>query len=166
MYPVLFAWRSLCRPACYQPVDRQQDYRAKGRYENGPEAYLRYPRAPEEALHYETAYECSRYTDQDSDYDPPWVRPWHNPLGQYAGYEPDHYQRYYAYALSPPRMHHLLPPDDTRKRNITDAVPEATIACFTPLPARINTCWLGHIKDSRPCYAGHTKARAKSRAVP
>jgi hypothetical protein len=86
MYPVLLVWRSLCRPACYQPVDRQQDYRAKGRYENGPEAYLRDPRDPEEALHYETACECSRYTDQDSDYDPAGVRPWHNPLGQNAGY--------------------------------------------------------------------------------
>jgi hypothetical protein len=65
-----------------------------------------------------------------------------------------------------PRIHYVLPPDDTRKRNITDAVPDATIACFTPRPARINTCWLGYLKDSRPCYAGHTKARAKSRAVP
>ena len=102
MYPVLFVWCSLYRPACDQPVDRKQDYRAQGRYENGPEAYLRYPWPPEEALDNETAYECSRYTDQDSDYDSPGVRPWHNPLGQYAGYEPDHYQRYYAYALSPP----------------------------------------------------------------
>src|SRR5918999_1433339 len=48
MYPVLFVWCSLYRPACYQPVDRKQDYRAQGRYENGPEAYLRYLRAPEE----------------------------------------------------------------------------------------------------------------------
>ncbi len=63
---------SLYRPACDQPVDRQQDYRAKGSYEDGPEAYPRYLRAPEEALDYETAGECSRYTDQDSDYDPPW----------------------------------------------------------------------------------------------
>ena len=109
MYPVLFVWRSLYRPARYQPVDRQQDYRAQGRYENGPEAYLRYPWAPEEALDYETAYECSRYTDQDSDYDSPGVRPWHNPLGQYAGYEPYHYQRYYAYALSPPPNTLLTP---------------------------------------------------------
>ena len=109
MYPVLFVWRSLYRPARYQPVDRQQDYRAQGRYENGPEAYLRYPWAPEEALDYEPAYECSRYTDQDSDYDPPGVRPWHNPLGQHAGYEPDHYQRYDTYALSPP-LHTLLTP--------------------------------------------------------
>jgi hypothetical protein len=102
-------WCSLYRPACYQPVDRKQDYRAKGRYENGPEAYLRYPLAPEEALDYETAYECPRYTDQDSDYDSSGVRPWHNPLGQYAGYEPDRYQRYYAYAISPP-PHTLLSP--------------------------------------------------------
>src|ERR687898_593981 len=102
MCSVLFVLFSLYRPACNQPVDRQQDYRAKGRYENGPEAYLRYPRAPEEALHYETACECSRYTDQDSDYDPAGVWPWHNPLGQNAGYESDHYQRHYAYALSPP----------------------------------------------------------------
>jgi hypothetical protein len=166
IYPVLFVWRSLYRPACYQPVDCQQDYRAQGRYENGPEAYLRYPWAPEEALDYETAYECSRYTDQDSDYDSPGVRPWHNPLGQYAGYEPDHYQRYDAYALSPPRIHFLLLPDDTRKRNITDAVPDATIARFTPHPARINTCGPGYVQDSRPCNAGHTKARAKSKAVP
>src|SRR5829696_6394975 len=104
MCSVLFALSSLGRPACDQPVDRQQDYRAEGRYENGPEAYLRYPWAPEEGLDYETAYECSRYTDQDSDYYSPGVRPWHNPLGQYAGDEPDHYQRYYAYALSPPRI--------------------------------------------------------------
>src|SRR5215216_808555 len=109
MCSVLFALSSLGRPACDQPVDRQQDYRAQGRYENGPEAYLSYPWAPEEPLHYETAYECSRYTDQDSDYDSPGVRPWHNPLGQYAGYESDHYQRYYAYALSPP-PHTLLTP--------------------------------------------------------
>src|SRR5215208_8310075 len=71
MYPVLFVWRTLYRPACYQPVDRQQDYRTKGGYENGPEANLRYPWAPEEALDYETACECPRYTDQDSDYDSP-----------------------------------------------------------------------------------------------
>src|ERR687897_78591 len=109
MCSVLFVLFSLYRPACDQPVDRQQDYRAKGRYENGPEAYLRYPRAPEEALHYETACECSRYTDQDSDYDPAGVWPWHNPLGQNAGYESDHYQRHYAYALSPP-PHTLLTP--------------------------------------------------------
>ena len=109
MYPVLCVRRSLYRPACYQPVDRKQDYRAKGRYEDGPEAYLRYPLAPEEALDYETAYECPRYTDQNSNYDPSGVRPWHNPLGQYAGYEPDRYQRYYAYAISPP-PHTLLSP--------------------------------------------------------
>src|SRR5918996_1146127 len=42
MYPTLFLWCSLYRPACDQPVDRQQDYRAQGCYENGPEAYLRY----------------------------------------------------------------------------------------------------------------------------
>ena len=102
MCSVHLVWFSLYRPACDQPVDRQQDYRAKGRYENGPEAYLRYPWAPEEGLDYETAYECSRYTDQDGDNDPPGVRSWHNPLGQHAGYEPDHYQRYDAYALSPP----------------------------------------------------------------
>ena len=166
MCPILFVWCTLCRPACYQPVDRQQDYRAQGRYENGPQAYLRYPWAPEEALDYETAYECSRYTDQDSDYDSPGVRPWHNPLGQYAGYEPDHYQRYDAYALSPPRIHSLLPPDDTRKRNITDAVPDATIARFTPHTARINTCGPCYVQDNRRCKAGHTKARAKSSAVP
>jgi hypothetical protein len=138
MYPVLYGWRSLYRPASYQPVDRKQDYRTQGRYENRPEAYLRNPLAPEEALNYETSYECPRYTDQDSDYDSSGVRPWHNPLGQYAGYEPDHYQRYYAYALSPPRFT-TLPPDGTRKRNITDAVPEATNARLTPHPARINT---------------------------
>jgi hypothetical protein len=109
MYPVLFVWRSLYRPARYQPVDRKQDYRSQGRYENRPEAYLRYPWPPEEALDQETAYECPRYADQDSDYDPPGVRSWHNPLGQYARYEPDHYQRYYAYALSPP-PHTLLSP--------------------------------------------------------
>ena len=109
MYPVLLVWRSLCRPACYQPVDRQQDYRAQGRYENRPEAYLRYPRAPEEALYYETPYERSRYTDQDSDYYPARVRPWHNPLGQHTGYEPDHYQRHYTYALSPPPRTLLSP---------------------------------------------------------
>src|SRR5919112_6901950 len=166
MYPVLFVWRSLYRPARYQPVDRKQDYRSQGRYENGPEAYLRYPWPPEEALDQETAYECPRYADQDSDYDPPGVRPWHNPLGQYAGYEPDYYQRYYAYALSPPRIHFLLLPDDTHKRNITDAVPDATIARFTPHPARINTCGPGYFPESRACNAGHTKARAKSRAVP
>src|ERR671920_72799 len=102
MYPVLYMWCSLYHPARYEPVDRQQDYRAQGRYENGPEAYLGYPRASKEALYDETPYECSRYADQDSDYDPPGVRPWHNPLGQYAGYEPDHYQRYDTYALSPP----------------------------------------------------------------
>ena len=153
-------WRSLYRPARYQPVDRKQDYRSQGRYENGPEAYLRYPLAPEEALDDETAYECSRYTDQDSDYDSPGIRPWHNPLGQYAGYEPDHYQRYYAYALSPPPHTPLTPTDDTRKRNITDAVPDATIARFTPHLARINTCEPGYVQDSRPCNAGHTNARA------
>src|SRR5215203_3696218 len=109
MCSILSVLSSLYRPACDQPVDRQQDYRAQGRYENGPEAYLRYPWAPEEGLDYETAYKCSRYTDQDSDYDPPGVRSWHNPLGQHAGYEPDHYQRYYAYALSPP-PHTLLTP--------------------------------------------------------
>ena len=38
-----------------------------------------------------------------------------------------------------PLVHYLLPPDDTSKRNITDAVPEATIGRFTPHPARINT---------------------------
>ena len=143
MYPILFVWRSLCRPACDQPVDGQQDYRAQGRYENGPEAYLRNPRASKEALYYETPHECSRYTDQDSDYYPPGVRPWHNPLGQYAGYEPDHYQRYYAYALSPPPHTFLTPTDDTRKRNITDAVLDATIVRFTPRPARINNFWSG-----------------------
>ena len=37
-----------------------------------------------------------------------------------------------------PRTHYLLPPDDTRKRNITDAVPDATIAALTPDLARIN----------------------------
>lgn len=37
-----------------------------------------------------------------------------------------------------PLVHLLLPPDDTRKRNITDAVPDATIARFTPEVARIN----------------------------
>ena len=64
-----------------------------------------------------------------------------------------------------PRIHDLLPPDDTRKRNITDAVPDATIARFTPHPARINTCGPGYVQDSRRCKAGHTKARAKSSAV-
>lgn len=169
MYSVLLVWCSLYRPACDQPVDRQQDYRAQGRYENGSDAYLRYAGTPEEALDYETADECSRYTDQDSDYDPPGIRPRHDPLGQHAGYEPDHYQRYDAYALSPPRVHYSLPPDDTRKRNITDAVPDATIARFTPHPARINTyepATLGLSQESRRCNAGHTKARAKSRAAP
>src|SRR5215218_5515652 len=37
-----------------------------------------------------------------------------------------------------PLVHHSLPSEDTRKRNITDAVPHATIAPFTPHPARIN----------------------------
>src|SRR5919107_2911181 len=37
-----------------------------------------------------------------------------------------------------PLVHHSLPSDDTRKRNITDAVPHATIARFTPHSARIN----------------------------
>ena len=37
-----------------------------------------------------------------------------------------------------PVTHFLLPPDGTRKRNITDAVPEATFARFTPSPPRIN----------------------------
>ena len=63
MYPVHLVWCSLYRPACDQPVDRQQDYRAQGRYENGPEVYLRYPWPPEEALDQETAYECPRYAD-------------------------------------------------------------------------------------------------------
>ena len=65
-----------------------------------------------------------------------------------------------------PRIHYSLPPDDTRKRNITDAVPDATIALFTLHSARINTCGPGYVRDSRPCNAGHTKASAKSRAVP
>src|SRR5919202_1673143 len=138
MCSVRFVWCSLYRPACDQPVDRQQDYRPQGRYKYGPEAYPRYLWTPEEALDYETAYECSRYTDQDSDYDSSGIRPWHNPLGQHAGYEPDHYQRYDAYALSPPLIRYLLPSDDTRKRNITDAEPHATIARFTPYPAPIN----------------------------
>jgi hypothetical protein len=99
---------------------------------------LRYPRTTEETLDYETADECSRYADQDSDNDSPGIRPWHKPLGQHAGYEPDHYQRYDTYALSPPCVHFLLPPDDTCKRNITDAVPHATIARFTRDPTRIN----------------------------
>src|SRR5215212_3214995 len=38
-----------------------------------------------------------------------------------------------------PLVHHSLPSDDTRKRNITDAVPHATIARFTPHSARINS---------------------------
>jgi hypothetical protein len=38
-----------------------------------------------------------------------------------------------------PCRHYSIPPDDTRQRNITDAVPEATIARFTPLSAGINT---------------------------
>jgi hypothetical protein len=38
-----------------------------------------------------------------------------------------------------PLVHHSLPSDDTRERNITDAVPHATIARFTPHSARINT---------------------------
>src|SRR5215210_6410781 len=37
-----------------------------------------------------------------------------------------------------PLVHHSLPSEDTRKRNITDAVPHATIARFTPHSARIN----------------------------
>lgn len=131
-------WISLHRAARDQPVNRQQNYRAKGCYENGPEAYLRYSRTTEETLHYETADECSRYTDQDSDYDPPGIRSRHDPLGQHTGYEPDHYQRHDAYALSPPPSKYLIPPGDTRKRNITDAVADATIAGFTPEVARIN----------------------------
>src|SRR5829696_4187406 len=109
MCSILYPCFSLYRPACDQPVDRQQDYRAQGRYENGPDAYLRYSCPPEEALDYETADECPRDTDQDSDYDAPGIRPWHNPLGQHAGYEPDHYQRYDAYALSPPPRAPLTP---------------------------------------------------------
>src|SRR5918997_3786179 len=42
-----------------------------------------------------------------------------------------------------PRIHYALPPDDTRKRNITDAVLDATIAHFTPRPTRINNFWSG-----------------------
>ena len=37
-----------------------------------------------------------------------------------------------------PLVHDLLPPDSTRKRNITDAVPDATIARFTHRTERIN----------------------------
>src|SRR4028118_331303 len=132
MCSVHLVWFSLYRPACDQPIDRQQDYGAQGRYENGPKAYLGYPWAPEEGLDYETAYECSRYTDQDGDNDPPGVRSWHNPLGQHAGYEPDHYQRYDAYALSPPPRMLLDTPRDTRQRNITDALPHATFAVPHP----------------------------------
>src|SRR5215213_3084938 len=113
LFSLMFLLSSVCvllyRPACYQPVDRQQDYRAKGRNEDRPEAYSRHFRAPEEALDNEAADECSRYADQDSDYDPTGIRPWHNPLGQHAGYEPDHYQRYDAYALSPPPRAPLTP---------------------------------------------------------
>src|SRR5829696_3008386 len=106
---ILLLWSSLHRAARDQAVDRQQDYRAQGCYENGTEAYIGYPRSPEETLDYKTADECSRYTDQDSDYDPPGVRAWHDPLGQHAGYEPDHYQSYDAYALSPPPSTLLAP---------------------------------------------------------
>src|SRR5215218_6532125 len=113
LFSLMFLLSSVCvllyRPACYQPVDRQQDYRAKGRNEDRPEAYSRHFRASEEALDNEAADECSRYADQDSDYDPTGIRPWHNPLGQHAGYEPDHYQRYDAYALSPPPRAPLTP---------------------------------------------------------
>src|SRR5215207_3235019 len=38
-----------------------------------------------------------------------------------------------------PLTHYLLPPDDTRKRNITDAVRHATNARLTPELTRINT---------------------------
>ena len=47
-----------------------------------------------------------------------------------------------------PRIHFSLPPDDTRKRNITDAVPDATIARFTPHRARINTCCSGYASEA------------------
>jgi hypothetical protein len=73
-------------------------------------------------------------------------------------------------ATMPMRFHlprfTTLPTDGTRKRNITDAVPEATIAGLTPHPARINPRAPGCVQDSRPCNAGHTKASAKSTAVP
>ncbi len=48
----------------------------------------------------------------------------------------------------------LLPPDGTRKRNITDAVLHATTARFTPHPPRINP------QESRPRNIGHTKSTA------
>src|SRR5918998_1879578 len=38
-----------------------------------------------------------------------------------------------------PLVHYLLPPDDTRKRNITDAVLDATIGGITPHLVPINT---------------------------
>src|SRR5918995_578797 len=38
-----------------------------------------------------------------------------------------------------PLVHYLLPPDDTRKRNITDAVLDATIGGLTPHCVHINT---------------------------
>ena len=82
---------SLCRPACDQPVDYEQDYRAEGRYKDRTEADPGYPGTAEEALDQETADERPRNTDQDSDYDPPRIGTRHDPLGQRAGYEPDHY---------------------------------------------------------------------------
>jgi hypothetical protein len=166
MYPVLYVRSSLYRPACYQPVDRKQDYRAEGRYEDGPEAYLRNPLAPEEALDYETAYECPRYTDQDSDYDPSGVRPWHNPLGQYAGYEPDHYQRYYAYALHLPRKHYS--PTGRHPRAQYNRCRTCRYYCPSYPPPRTHKHPYARLctQDSSPCNAGHTKASTKSTAVP
>ena len=48
-----------------------------------------------------------------------------------------------------PIVHYSLPPYDTRKRNITDAVPDATIARFTPRPAAINK-----LVSTPPGFAG------------
>jgi hypothetical protein len=48
-----------------------------------------------------------------------------------------------------PCRHYSIPPDDTHQRNITDAVPEATIARFTPLSAGINTHVPGRIRALR-----------------
>src|SRR3954451_15557523 len=139
----------LRRPACDQPVNREQDYRAEGPHEDGREADAGYLGPPEQPLDHETPDERPHDTDQDRDNDPPGIGPRHDPLGQRAGYEPDHYQRHDAYALSPPpSTHFLLPPDGTRKRNITDAVPEATFTRLTPSPPRINNRANSYLRSS------------------
>jgi hypothetical protein len=69
-----------------------------------------------------------------------------------------------------PRVaHFFIPPDGTCKRNITDAVLDATTGRSTLYLSRINTLeavdsWFS--QESRPSNAGHTKARAKSTAAP